>query len=416
MASSSSPHHNRHSHPPQVNAGTLTRWLSPSTQNNTRLLRLQHTAAHIHVYRSPYFPKTVPDFLLHEREYDLDLAIKTKTKLERKIEALESKKKLAEMLVVGMEGGIGMGGGGEGVAKNGPLMKLAQGLGNIQPSFGGKGGSWDFEEKGEPLTEQSTHLEVGSLPYESKRKEREEISDTREEGRNNDAKAKSKQETNPQTEPFPSVDIPTLPQPSPVLCLTTSIWHPSHPLLPQGPRDSLHRSRAYWPSPNEYKMSGDDRLHNHHLPRRLPLPRKDFYNADWLRYYHDVGDIPMEVLVEMTGDGTNGISWNERKVVQFEGLDGLQCVERERNAPGEKGTVPPGARPDGEVWDERRNRMQRPEVGREVVQRYGHWTEAPSEGVDGPGEGNMPLFYGWEFDENWLAQRGEWKSLLEETQ
>ena len=124
----------------------------------------------------------------------------------------------------------------------------------------------------------------------------------------------------------------------------------------------------------------------------------------------------MKVLVEMAGEGTNGISWNEREVVQFEGLDRLQCVERDRNAPGEKGTVPPGGRPDGEVWDEGRNRMRRPEVGREVVQWYGHWTEAPSEGADGPGEGNIPPFYGWGFDENWLAVRGEWKSLLEEIQ
>jgi hypothetical protein len=39
--------------------------------------------------------------------------------------------------------------------------------------------------------------------------------------------------------------------------------------------------------------------------------------------------------------------------------------------------------------------------------------EAISYGADGPGDGKKPPPGGWEFDEEFLKQKGEWKDLLE---
>ncbi|KAK0117388.1 hypothetical protein ONS96_013218 [Cadophora gregata f. sp. sojae] len=102
MASSSSAPHN---------AGLSQSWISPAASNAARFTRVQTVASHLHLLKSPFFPKTATEYNAHNAAYAGDLARRQRRVLEGRIRELEGRRRERERveslsLSSGLEGGL----------------------------------------------------------------------------------------------------------------------------------------------------------------------------------------------------------------------------------------------------------------------------------------------------------------------
>ncbi|KAH8687400.1 hypothetical protein BGZ60DRAFT_510104 [Tricladium varicosporioides] len=264
--------------------GTSTSWTSPQAEKKAKLERLQNNASHIGILNSPYFPKSVAEYVAHETSIQVQKLSAEKQKLAHQMEILRLQKEenlLNEVNVTHSTSYVDMIPRGR-KGKNQKAKEVREYIGITQV-----------------LMEESTVWKKGY----------EQVPDKRDTG---------------------------------------SIWGCT--------------TRAAWPEQVELKAEGEYRLALYG-ERRLPLPRYDRFSPDAVRWKVEQGATVSE-LAEIKGDG---IAWYERDAVQFEELDVLQTVERERISEiktwNERGNIVPPRRSKGQSGRNSANRSRRASGG-----------------------------------------------------
>ncbi|KAH6682807.1 hypothetical protein B0J14DRAFT_132567 [Halenospora varia] len=260
--------------------GTSTSWTSPQAEKKAKLERLQNNASHIGILNSPYFPKSVSEYVTHETEMKMLKLSSEKEKLAHQMEILRLQKEKNLLNEVNIT---------HSTFPQDLFPKARKGKAQKAKDVR------EFVGLTQVLMEESTVWKKGY----------EQVPDRREEG---------------------------------------SIWGCT--------------TRASWPEQGELKAEGEYRLAMFG-ERRLPLPRYDRFSPDAVRWKVDKGATIGE-LAEVKGDG---IAWYERDVVQFEELDVLQTVERERMSEirtwNERGNIVPPRRNRGQSGSNSANRSGR---------------------------------------------------------
>jgi hypothetical protein len=73
-------------------AGNSTTYHSTTFAATQKLIRINNNASHLGLAHSPYFPKSLSSYLLHQQEFGLQAALEKKAVLEHKIAELEATK------------------------------------------------------------------------------------------------------------------------------------------------------------------------------------------------------------------------------------------------------------------------------------------------------------------------------------
>ncbi|KAG4434894.1 hypothetical protein IFR05_009624 [Cadophora sp. M221] len=428
------------------NAGLSQSWISPAASNAAKFTRLQTVASHLHLSKSPFFPKTATEYNAHNAAYASDLARKQRRVLEERIRMLEVKKKgekrgvgskVEEMKVSSCE--LAFEFDGERVV--GEEEKMRE-VGWYVAYSGVLGEKTCFWAGGEESLREGKVDEVGGM-----RAFWPDSSELKVEGETRARKTHQRRFPLPRVDLYSSGMIKHFIPPSANLAPSEKKALIDQIVAKKGADDIAWHERQVVPF--KYKLDRLPTLTKLWVQNEKTDNGRPYYTPPTSEREDEgvggaeefaVGAGPAAVEEYTAGDGFSSFSSTDGEV--FEGSYGYNGTVDRGQASGDGGEVQTGA--GGHAWDQGDQVNEGPLWSEPVFGFDGHGHPIPgyrgfgaygqqhavggmpglydgrglpasySNGADGPGTGKRPPPGGWMFDEDALNQNKDWADLLDE--
>jgi hypothetical protein len=279
--------------------GNSASWKSPMVLAQEKYNRLNTVGYHAGFTKSPFWPKNIHQLNMHKAQWQSDLALQYKNKLD--IHLLQHRRRILQALmfeppdlVKELTGWCRK----KNISQESPVV-ISGCMERIRKEFDDADAENLSEAEFTDLKERVEHV-IREF------KETIEIDEIK---NNNVEKGLSK-----------------------VLGLKTKYWKGNEAQLAEGKRNIItDESRAYWPTNMEFKAAGDDNIRNKQ-PRRLPIPKLDMLSKKRAeQFFASLNgcdeEADMKLICEMIQLTGHQIEPEHRAVAEYEGpIDSLGTI------------------------------------------------------------------------------------------